>query len=144
MTETSPKIPAEVTTRLRKLVHDQSDRLEIIANASYLLGQTELLIGVKTDPDQIHRLLDIVTDFLVDWIALQAKTIDSIDGILLLDDLIGFLRDDEMLNVLNRTNFNAFQAVGTSFGQVTGAYNDLSGTFNPGGRVIEFLARLNF
>ena len=37
----------------------------------------------------------IVTEYLVDWIGLQADTLDSIDGIFLLDDLIGFLRDDD-------------------------------------------------
>jgi uroporphyrinogen decarboxylase len=63
--------------------------------ASYLLGHTEFLIGVKTNPDEIHRLLRVITEFLVDWIGLQAGTIDSIDGIFLLDDLVGFLRDDD-------------------------------------------------
>jgi len=59
--------------------------------ASYLLGHTELLMGVKTHPEKIHQLLAIVTDFLVDWIGLQAETFDSIDGIFLLDDIMGFL-----------------------------------------------------
>ncbi|MBN1588689.1 MAG: hypothetical protein JW888_04165 [Pirellulales bacterium] len=59
--------------------------------ASYLLGHTELMLGVKTHPEKIHQLLSLVTEFLVDWIDLQAKTFDSIDGIFLLDDLIGFL-----------------------------------------------------
>ncbi len=63
--------------------------------ASYLLGHTEFLIGVKTNPDEIHRLLAVITEFLVDWIGLQADTLDSIDGVFLLDDLIGFLRDDD-------------------------------------------------
>ncbi len=63
--------------------------------ASYLLGHTEFLIGVKTNPEEIDRLLALVTEFLVDWIGIQADTFDSIDGILLLDDLVGFLRDDD-------------------------------------------------
>jgi uroporphyrinogen-III decarboxylase len=63
--------------------------------ASYLLGQTEFLVGVKTEPEAMHRLLAIVSEFLVDWIGLQCDTFDSIDGVLLLDDLIGFLRDDD-------------------------------------------------
>ena len=62
---------------------------------SYLLGHTEFLLGVKTNPEEIHQLLTIVTDYLVDWIGLQADTFDSVDGIFLLDDLIGFLRDDD-------------------------------------------------
>jgi uroporphyrinogen-III decarboxylase len=61
--------------------------------ASYLLGHTEFLMGVKTEPAAIHRLLRIVTDYLVDWIRLQAATLDTIDGIFLLDDLVGFLGD---------------------------------------------------
>jgi uroporphyrinogen decarboxylase len=52
-------------------------------------------MGVKTNPEEIDRLLALVTEFLVDWIGLQADTFDSIDGILLLDDLVGFLRDDD-------------------------------------------------
>jgi uroporphyrinogen decarboxylase len=59
--------------------------------ASYLLGHTELMIGVKTNPHEVHRLLDVVTDFVVDWLQHQAAEFDSIDGILVLDDLIGFL-----------------------------------------------------
>ena len=63
--------------------------------ASYLLGHTEFLIGVKTNPDETHQLLRIVTDFLIDWIGLQAQTFDTIDGMLLLDDLIGFMNRDD-------------------------------------------------
>jgi uroporphyrinogen decarboxylase len=63
--------------------------------ASYLLGQTEFLLGVKTNPVEIHQLLRIVTDFLIEWIGLQADTIETIDGIFLLDDLIGFLGEDD-------------------------------------------------
>jgi uroporphyrinogen-III decarboxylase len=63
--------------------------------ASYLLGHTEFLMGVKTNPEEIHALLRAITDFLIEWISIQAETFDSIDGIFLLDDLIGFLGDDD-------------------------------------------------
>ena len=63
--------------------------------ASYLVGHTEFLIGLKTNPDEMHQLLRIITDFLVDWIGLQAATFDTIDGVLLLDDLIGFLGEND-------------------------------------------------
>lgn len=59
--------------------------------ASYVAGHSEFLIGLKTNPEETHQLLRIVTDFLIDWIGLQAKTFDSIDAVLLLDDLIGFV-----------------------------------------------------
>jgi uroporphyrinogen-III decarboxylase len=63
--------------------------------ASHLLGATEFLLGVKTNPGEIHALLRIITDFLVSWIALQAESVDSIDGVLVLDDLIGFLGKED-------------------------------------------------
>lgn len=59
--------------------------------ATYLLGHTEVMIGVRTNPDEVHKLLNTVTDFIVDWLRYQATQFDSIDGILVLDDLIGFL-----------------------------------------------------
>ena len=59
--------------------------------ASFLLGHTELLMALKTNPDQVHKLLEIVTEFLADWLAYQKEMFPSIDGMLLLDDLIGFV-----------------------------------------------------
>jgi uroporphyrinogen-III decarboxylase len=63
--------------------------------ASYLLGHTEFLVGVKIQPDEIHILLNLVTEFIIDWLAYQAKCFDTIGGIFILDDLIGFLREDD-------------------------------------------------
>ena len=51
------------------------------------------------------------------------------------------------LNVFNVTNFGnggAYANIGSSFGQVTGAYRDISGTVEPGGRILEFMLRFNF
>lgn len=59
--------------------------------ATYLLGHSETLIGLRTNPDEIHRLLDVITDFLVDWLRYQVECFPSIDGVLVLDDLIGFV-----------------------------------------------------
>ena len=39
----------------------------------------------------MHRLLTITTDFLVDWIAYQRECFPTIDGVLLLDDIVGFI-----------------------------------------------------
>jgi hypothetical protein len=51
------------------------------------------------------------------------------------------------LNIFNLTNFGnggAYANVGATFGQVTGAYRDISGTVEPGGRILEFMLRINF
>jgi uroporphyrinogen-III decarboxylase len=59
--------------------------------ASFLMGTTEFMTALKTDPERMHQLLQITTDYLVDWIAYQRESFPSIDGILLLDDIVGFV-----------------------------------------------------
>jgi hypothetical protein len=55
----------------------------------------------------------------------------------------------QALDVFNLTNFlpstsSTTGNTGASFGQVTTAYRDLSGTFDPGGRILEAVVRVNF
>jgi uroporphyrinogen-III decarboxylase len=59
--------------------------------ASFLMGSTEFLMAIRTDPEQIQRLLDTITDFITDWLGYQIETFSSIDGIFILDDIVGFL-----------------------------------------------------
>jgi len=63
--------------------------------ASFLMGSTEFLMAIRTNPAETHKLLGIVTDFIVDWLKLQAQTFESIDGIFILDDIVGFVGDDD-------------------------------------------------
>jgi uroporphyrinogen-III decarboxylase len=59
--------------------------------ASFLAGSTEFLTAVRTDPDDVHKLLGTITDFIIDWLELQIESFPSIDGVLILDDIVGFL-----------------------------------------------------
>jgi uroporphyrinogen decarboxylase len=59
--------------------------------ATFLMGTTEFLMALKTDPDKAHKLLHIITQFLKKWHALQRQTFPSIDGMFLLDDILGFI-----------------------------------------------------
>lgn len=65
--------------------------------ASFLMGTTEFLTTMMMDPDATHRLMRIITDFLKSWHKLQHDTIDSIDGIMMLDDIVGFMGEDEFM-----------------------------------------------
>lgn len=69
--------------------------------ASFLMGTPEFLEAIKTHPELMHQLLTLVTDFLVDWIAYQREVFPTIDGIFLLDDIVGFVsrRDCEKFAV---------------------------------------------
>jgi len=61
----SPKLPVEVVNQLRELVHDLSNSIETIMQASYLLGQiesqsngkkwVELIEEAAQDAAQINR-----------------------------------------------------------------------------------------
>jgi uroporphyrinogen-III decarboxylase len=66
--------------------------------ASYLMGTTEFLLAMMTNPESIHHLLDIITGYLEEWHNLQKKTFPTIDGILILDDIIGFIGEEEFLS----------------------------------------------
>jgi uroporphyrinogen-III decarboxylase len=59
--------------------------------ASFLMGATEFLMAIKTEPDRMHRLLGTISDFLEEWIDVQRERFPSIDGILILDDIVGFI-----------------------------------------------------
>ncbi len=63
--------------------------------ASFLMGATEFLMAIRTDPQPIARLLETITEFTVDWLRLQKTRFDSIDGILILDDIVGFLGEED-------------------------------------------------
>jgi uroporphyrinogen-III decarboxylase len=63
--------------------------------ASFLLGTTEFMMACKTHPEDTHHFIKTITSFVKDWLAFQIESFPSIDGILLLDDIIGFLGDKD-------------------------------------------------
>jgi uroporphyrinogen decarboxylase len=65
--------------------------------ASFLTGTTEFLMGLRASPDEADRLLDTITDFIADWLCLQMDTFTTIDGIFILDDIVGFLGEKDFL-----------------------------------------------
>ncbi|MDZ7262997.1 MAG: uroporphyrinogen decarboxylase [candidate division KSB1 bacterium] len=65
--------------------------------ASFLMGTTEFLTTMMLQPEKAETLLKKITAFLKGWLQLQMETFPSIDGILLLDDIIGFIGESEFL-----------------------------------------------
>ncbi|HOC25284.1 MAG TPA: uroporphyrinogen decarboxylase family protein [bacterium] len=63
--------------------------------ASYLMGSTEFLMAMMLEPEKAEALMKKITAFLKSWLQLQMKTFPSIDGIFLLDDIIGFIGENE-------------------------------------------------
>jgi uroporphyrinogen decarboxylase len=63
--------------------------------ASYLMGSTEFLTTMMMQPEKAELLLRKITNYLKSWLNLQMETFPSIDGIFLLDDIIGFMGEEE-------------------------------------------------
>ena len=63
--------------------------------ASYLMGTTEFLTLLMMEPDKAELLVKKITAYLKNWHELQMETFPSIDGMLMLDDIIGFMGEDE-------------------------------------------------
>jgi uroporphyrinogen-III decarboxylase len=92
--------------------------------ASFLLGSTEFLMAIRTDPDETHKLLAVVTDFIIDWLDLQVQTFPSIDGIFILDDIVGFLGEQDFTQTALPYLARIFQAFET---RVKFFHNDAAG-----------------
>ncbi len=64
--------------------------------AAFLMGTTEFMMALVTDREKVHALLKTVTAFLVDWIQVQARAFPSIEGIFILDDIVGFVGEKDL------------------------------------------------
>ena len=65
--------------------------------ASYLMGATEFMMAMITNPEEIHLLIRKITDYLAGFHDHQKHLFPSIDGILILDDIIGFISEEQFL-----------------------------------------------
>lgn len=79
--------------------------------ASFLMGTTEFLMAMQFDPEGTHAMLQVITEFLEDWIRLQAKAVPSIKGIMLLDDIVGFLGPEDVATFAAPCLKRAFAAI---------------------------------
>ncbi|HOD94702.1 MAG TPA: uroporphyrinogen decarboxylase family protein [Candidatus Hydrogenedentes bacterium] len=81
--------------------------------ASFLMGISEFLMALRLEPDSVHQLLQKINTYLLEWLRLQKNRIDSIDGIFILDDIVGFLGEpdyQEFAHPYLKELFNAFPA----------------------------------
>jgi len=92
--------------------------------AAFLMGSTEFLTAIRTNPKEMHKLLDTVTDFIIDWLKLQAETFPSIDGVFILDDIVGFLGEEDFREMALPYLARIFQSFETS---VKFFHNDAAG-----------------
>lgn len=84
-------------------VNKLGEKIKIVAArgpfaiASHLMGVTEFLVSVKLYPEEIKKLIDITTDLVIDFLTAQIEVLHEIEGILVLDDIIGFFSEEDYL-----------------------------------------------
>jgi len=60
--------------------------------AAFLRGVSEFLMDTVENPAAAHKLLELTTRTVIDWLSAQAEAVGgTVEGILVLDDIVGFL-----------------------------------------------------
>ena len=88
--------------------------------ASFLMGLSEFMMLMLMEPDKCHLLLRKITDFLISWHIHQKEKIPTIDGIMMLDDMIGFIGETEFIEF----GLPYFKEIYSLFGKVKFLHND--------------------
>lgn len=81
--------------------------------ATFLMGTTEFMMLLAMEPEKAHELLEKITRFICDWVQYQKECFPSIEGILLLDDIVGFVGEEECREFVVPYLKRAFEAVPT-------------------------------
>lgn len=90
-------LAANYYSRVARLARDVGDPIRMVSArgplnvATYIMGVTEFLVALKIYPDEVHALLRKTTANAKRWLEVQAEAVGGVEGILLLDDIIGFL-----------------------------------------------------
>jgi uroporphyrinogen decarboxylase len=92
--------------------------------ASFLMGTTEFMTALALDPDNSHKLMGKITQFICDWLSWQKECFPSIDGVLVLDDIMGFIGAAEFREFASPYFKKIFDVAGT---KVRFLHNDADG-----------------
>ena len=79
--------------------------------ATFLMGTTEFMMLLALEPEKAHELLEKITRFICDWIRYQKNCFPSIEGIFLLDDIVGFVGEEECREFVAPYLKRAFSAI---------------------------------
>ena len=65
-----------------------------LCTAGFVRSTTDFMIDIVEKPEWAHKLIDLCTNLIIDWLKAQHKIIgDSVEGIFILDDIVGFIRN---------------------------------------------------
>jgi uroporphyrinogen decarboxylase len=62
-----------------------------MVTAGWVMGISDLMMGVVTHPKEINKFLDTVTTSIIRWLQAQLEQLRNPEGIMLLDDIVGMV-----------------------------------------------------
>lgn len=66
-----------------------------LCTAGFVRNTTDFMIDIMENPVWAHKLIDLCTKLIIDWLKAQAKAIgDTVESIFILDDIVGFINED--------------------------------------------------
>jgi len=97
--------------------------------ASFLMGTTEFMMALAMNPVESRQLIDKITDFICRWLVYQKECFPSIEGIFILDDLMGFIGEYEF----NEYAIPSFRKIFSAFdAKIRFLHNDAQGLVTAG------------
>ena len=66
-----------------------------LCTAGFVRGTTHFMIDLVEDPTGAHRLIDLCTRVIIDWLKAQHDAMgDTVEGVFILDDIVGFINEE--------------------------------------------------
>jgi uroporphyrinogen decarboxylase len=69
-----------------------------MCTAGFVRSTTEFMLDLVERPEWAHKLLDLCTRLIIDWLKAQARAMGpTVQGIFILDDIVGFVNEEHYL-----------------------------------------------
>src|SRR3974390_284672 len=66
-----------------------------LCTAGFVRSTTDFMIDIVEKPEWAHKLINLCTNLIIDWLKAQAETIgNTVEGIFILDDIVGFINEE--------------------------------------------------
>jgi MtaA/CmuA family methyltransferase len=85
----------------RQRIFDQGQILPIVTSrgpmctAGFVRSTTDFMMDIVEKPEWAHKLLDLCTRLIIDWLKAQAEVMGpTVESIFILDDIVGFVNEE--------------------------------------------------
>ncbi len=69
-----------------------------LCTAGFVRSTTDFMIDLVENPEWAHKLIDLCTRLTIDWLKAQHAAMgDTVEGIFILDDIVGFINEEHYL-----------------------------------------------